>query len=509
MKVLNSSETRDEVILKATGITKVFPGTMALNKVDFDLKCGEVHALVGENGAGKSTLMNIFSGVYSPDAGKIKIEGKDIEIKNPRNAQELGIGIVHQELNLVEKLTIGENIFANKLPSHRFFLINWKELESETRKLLSMFDIDLPSSTRVDILPLATKRMIEILMALSRDLKILILDEPTAALSDHEVEYLFSITRRLKKVGVGLIYISHHLKEVFKVSDRITVLRDGCKVSTYETESVDEEQIITAVIGEKLKSVKFEHKTSPPINSKPLIQLDGLSGESFTDINLKAYSGEILSLSGLAGDGRQELGETLYGLRKKLKGLVYISGEKVNTKTPWEAVRQGIGWIPEDRKLQGLFLKMTITENIVAPKLQMYTKHGILNFYKQQKITEKLIHEMKIKALSPEQIVQSVSGGNQQKILLAKWLSIKPTILIANEPTRGVDVGARVEIHQKLREISLKGILIILISSDLGEILAISDRIIIFHKGKIVKELQHKEASEETIIAYANMSSQK
>lgn len=491
-----------ELVFEARGIVKNFPGVRALDGANLQLKKGEVHALVGENGAGKSTLMHILGGVIQPDAGQILVQGKPTKLSSPHHASRQGIGIVFQELSLAPNLSVAENIFAHRQPVKALDLIDWPRLHECTRGLLDLFDLDVDPRTPVKLLSVAEQQVVEILKAISQAPSVLILDEPTSSLTTRETTLLFRNIRRLKAEGMAFIYISHHLPEVFEISDRVTVLRDGANVATAEAAAMDEARLVRMMVGREL--INMYGSRDSEIGEKYFTVEQASRSHSFRDISFSLRRGEILGFAGLVGAGRTELARGIFGVEPLDSGLITLDGEPLKIRNTRAAIRQGIGYLTEDRKDQGLFLRMQIRENCVAPSLESFTDP--LGFLREQRITQFAeTSRARFNIITPgiHQQVRNLSGGNQQKVLLSMWMGIRPRLLIVDEPTRGIDVGARSEIYGLLRALAATGVGIILVSSDLLEILGLSDRIIVMREGQIVGEFQKEEATEEKIISCA------
>ncbi|GIM46715.1 ribose import ATP-binding protein RbsA [Collibacillus ludicampi] len=495
------------VILRMEGISKQFPGVKALERVQLTLHRGEVHALMGENGAGKSTLMKILCGVHRPDEGTILYKGKPVVWTNPLEARENGISVIHQELNLSPNLTIGENIFmGSKLPRNRLGMVKWNEIFESAAKILKSIGSDLDPRASVSTLSVAQQQMVEIARALSFHAEVLIMDEPTAALTDKEIDKLFSIIKNLKEKGVAIIYISHRMDEIFKISDRCTVFRDGNWVASMPIRETNPEHLVQLMVGRELKDL-FQRPKETSVNLKgktPVLEVKGLTDKKILkNVNLKVYPGEIVGVAGLVGAGRSELVRAIFGVSELIQGEIRIEGKKVAITSPIHAIAQGIALVPESRKEQGLFLDLSVKENLLMAVLQNYRKSGVLQWKKIDQGAEGYIQKLGIKVSSPDQKVVNLSGGNQQKVVLARWLSIQPKVLMLDEPTRGVDVGAKTEIHKIIHELSQTGLGVLVISSELPEILAVSDRILVMHEGRIKAELSSKEATQEKIMYYA------
>lgn len=500
-------QQQSTVVLEMKGISKQFPGVKALDCVQLTLHRGEVHALMGENGAGKSTLMKILSGIYQPDAGTMSYKGKAIVWPNPLEARANGISVIHQELNLSPNLTIGENIFmGTKLPRNRFGMVNWNVIHEKASKILASIGSDLNSRTYVSTLSVAQQQMVEIARALSFQAEVLIMDEPTATLTDKEIAKLFAIIRDLKKKGVSIVYISHRMDEIFQISDRCTVFRDGNWVASMPIDQTNPEHLVQMMVGRELKDLfsRPKEKQAKQHGKVPILEVKGLSDRKLVkNVNLKVFSGEVVGIAGLVGAGRTELVRAIFGTSEIIKGEILIDGKTTAIRSPIDAIEQGIALVPESRKEQGLFLEMSVKENILMAVLQKYQKSGILHWGEIDCGAEEYINKLGIKVSSPNQKVVNLSGGNQQKVVLARWLSIGPKVLLLDEPTRGVDVGAKTEIHKIIHELAQTGLGVVVISSELPEILAVSDRIMVMHEGKIKAELAQEEATQEKIMYYA------
>lgn len=490
-------------LLEVRGVSKSFPGTQALSDVSFDLLPGEVHALMGENGAGKSTLMHILSGVYVPDAGEIRINGQPVQINNPRQAQDLGIGMVFQELSLVSSLSIAENIFPNRAPSRLPGVIDWPRLYQNTRQLIAQFDQDLDVRTPVGMLNVTTRQIIEIVKAFSLNAKILLLDEPTSALTLDEVERLFDTIRRLKQRGIGIVYVSHRIAEVMEITDRVTVLRDGKLVGTYATADMTPDALIEKMVGRKLLIDLFAKRTSS--NGAELLRVEKLTRKNeFSDISFEVRKGEIIGVAGLKGARRSELFRALVGITRPSSGQIWLEGKLMNFRSPQQAFARGMAYLPEERKTDGLFLRMPLSRNIVSATLKNFARWGIMSRRREVDTSQHLAQRLNIRATSMRQTVGRLSGGNQQKVMLSKWLIERPQILIIDEPTKGVDVGTKAEVHQLLRQLADQGVGILFISSELPEILGLAQRILVMYEGRIRGELLADETDEQTIMTLAS-----
>jgi ribose transport system ATP-binding protein len=483
------------------GINKSFPGVKALQDAKLTVRAGEVHFLLGENGAGKSTLMKILSGVYSKDSGEIRLNGELVEVNSPRKAAALGIGIVHQELHLVPELTVMENIYLGREPIGNLGFINRDIMRRQTARLLEQLGSDIKPDNTLSALSIGEQQMVEIAKALSYETKILIMDEPTAALTERETENLFAIVRQLVNSGVGIIYISHRMEELFSLSNRVTVMRDGTYVDTVETKTTTFDDLIKMMVGRDIttrfpkQAVKLGHE---------VLKVQGISRQGgLQDISFSLRAGEIVGIAGLMGAGRTELGRAIFGADPREKGDIYIEGHKKVINSPADGIRAGIGLITEDRKHQGLILGRSVGENMSLASLERFSDNGFIGADKETQMINEHIDKLKIRTPNAEQLVQNLSGGNQQKVVIAKWLATNPKVLIMDEPTRGVDVGAKAEIYNIMNMLTSKGVGILMISSELPEILGMSDRVLVMHRGRIAGEISIAEATQEKIMAYA------
>ncbi len=492
-----------DLLVEMEGIEKSFPGVHALSQARFELRPGEVHALVGENGAGKSTLMKVLAGVYIKDAGRIVVKGHEVEIPNPRAAQHLGICMIHQELNLMPHLTVAQNIFIGREPRKRLpFLVDEAATNAQTQTLLNLLHLKLDPRTRVADLSVAKQQMVEITKALSYNSSVLIMDEPTAALTEAEIEELFRVIRHLREQGVGIVYISHRLEELKQISDRVTVMRDSQYIDTVATNEVTIDRIITMMVGRTIYEAAPEvHE----INAHLVMEVKGLNRAGVLDnINFTLRRGEILGFAGLMGAGRTEVARAVFGADHIDSGEIFINGSKVQIHSPTDAVRHGIGYLSEDRKRYGLTLGMDVETNIVlASYMRFLGALGVVSKSKTSQKATEYVDALAIKTPSIKQKVKNLSGGNQQKIVIGKWLTADTEILIFDEPTRGIDVGAKSEIYRLLNELVAQGKSIIMISSELPEVLRMSHRIIVMCEGRITGELTSAEATQEKIMRFA------
>lgn len=492
-----------ETLLEVKGIEKSFGPTKVLKEINFSVSKGEVHALVGENGAGKSTLMNIIGGILQADAGEIFIEGEKVEIKNPLDAQKFGIAFVHQEITLCPDVSVAENIFMSAINNSKNLFVSYKKLYKDAADILKQL-VFIPTDKKSGELNISDQQIIEIAKALSMDSKIIIFDEATAALSENENNALFEIIDKLKKRGIGIIYISHRMEEIFTQCNRISVLRDGCYIGTYNVSESDPKMIINKMVGREIGDM-YPPKKYNEEGCETLLEVRNLSdGKRFKNINFKLQRGEILGISGLVGAGRSEIAQTVCGLRGKQSGEVFYKGKNINIKSPWDSIRNGILYLTEDRKVEGLFLLMSIRQNISAMVLDSISKRGFVEKKTETECVERMVDTLKIKCRGIDQNLSSLSGGNQQKVLFAKLLNVKPNIIFMDEPTRGIDVGVKSEIHKLLRNLSNEGIGIIMISSELPEVIGMCDRVLVIHEGNLYGEVTGSEMSETRIIHLAS-----
>jgi ribose transport system ATP-binding protein len=486
------------------GIVKRFPGLVALAGVDFDLLPGEVHVLLGENGAGKSTLIKILAGVYSKDEGRIFIQGQEVKDLTPRLAQNLGISVIYQEFNLMPFFSVAENLFMGREPlrGKNLKLIDWKRIHEESEEILKRLECPISPRSMVRDLSVAEKQMVEIAKALSVDSRIIVMDEPTSALSMHEIDKLFQIIHLLKEKGVGIIYISHRLEEIKRVGDRVTVLRDGHLVGTREVGEITVDELIKMMVGRELKA-KYPYA---PRERRPevVLQVKNFSSRGlFQNINFSLYKGEILGIAGLIGAGRTELARAIMGVDPVDEGTVEIFGQEIHPQSPRDMIRRGLGVLPEDRKDQGVTQVLPLMQNVTIVALQRIFKNFFLRFGLEQKLVSDYVRQLNISTPSLKAQVMYLSGGNQQKVVVAKWLFSQGKILIFDEPTRGIDVGSKFEVHQIMMNLVKEGNSIIMISSELPEILGMSDRILVMREGRLTGELKREEATQEKILRYA------
>ncbi|MEW5814872.1 MAG: sugar ABC transporter ATP-binding protein [Spirochaetota bacterium] len=491
-----------ENILKMVRISKEFPGVKALHKVDFDLKKGEVHALVGENGAGKSTLIKILAGVYRADEGEIWLKGEKISVHSTREMIDYGISVIYQELNLIPYLSIAENIFLGREPIKKYSrFVDWKTMYQRVNEIVRPFNIDLDPRKKVYTLGIAYKQVVEIARALSLQSEIIVMDEPTATLTGHEAERLFEIINTLKNKGVSIIYISHRLEEIRGVADRVTVLRDGEKIITDNLKNLKLDDIIRHMVGRVLQEKYPKEQIEA---GGEVLKVENLSKKDVCEgVSFKLKAGEILGIAGLVGAGRTEMIQLLFGYQKKDSGKITVKGKEIRIRKPYDAVREGIGLIPEERKNHGLILCLSVLDNISLAILDRFSISGFIERKGLLEIIHSIIKNLDIKTPSVKQLVKNLSGGNQQKVVLAKWFLRSCDIYIFDEPTRGIDVGAKIEIYKLMESLVKSGAGIIMISSELPEVLNMSDRIVVMYNGRIVKEFERDEATQESILSYA------
>jgi ribose transport system ATP-binding protein len=488
-------------IVEMQNISKAFPGVLALDKVDFSCIPGEVHAVVGENGAGKSTLMKVLAGVYRQDGGNILLKGKEIAFSSPGEAQRQGVSIIYQEFNLIPELTVAENIFLGREPKKRSGFINSPLLYQRSKELLANLGIDIDLSVRVGELGVAQRQMVEIAKALSLNADILIMDEPSAVVSGKELESLFRIIRALKESGKAIIYISHLIAEIFQIADRATVLKDGELVGTVRIVDVDKSKIVRMMVGRAFSETfpAREHG-----ERKEVLTLNGVSrGSILRNVSFRVYGGEVLGIAGLVGAGRTELARAIFGADPIDHGEILLNGRKLKKITPKSSISNGIGFVTEDRTKDGLVQLLSLRKNLTLTILNKIKKWFFLKEGQEKEFSKKCVDQFGIVAPSIEQEVRYLSGGNQQKVILAKWLGINPGLLIMDEPTRGIDVGAKTEVYRLIRSLAKQGTAIIMISSELHEIIGMSDRIIVMHDGKVMGELSPDKATEERLLMMA------
>lgn len=489
------------LLLEVKNITKIFPGVRALNNVNFTLHAGKVHALVGQNGAGKSTLIKIMSGVYQPDEGEIYLEGDRIHLPNPRRAHEMGIFTIHQELSLAQHLSVAENVFLGMKKPKRFgkFFINWGELYTRTNSVMQRLGLEIDPEQDVRSLNIGEQQLVEIAKGFLTESNVLIFDEPTSALSLHEIQYLFKIINNLKGHGIGIIYISHRLEEIFEIADTVTVLRDGDEIVTTTIDQLDYDGITKMMIGRDLSSVNRETFREKKNIGEEVLRLEQLQAKRVQSVSFNLREGEILGLAGLMGAGRSEIVRVIYGTLERESGRVFIQGKEVEIKSPAEALKNGIGYTTEDRKNEGLFLDQTVRSNLTISILKDLSTRGWLG-KKERAKAEQLVKDYNVVTPSLAREIKFLSGGNQQKVIIARVLASKLKVIILDEPTKGIDVGAKQEVFKLVKELADSGLAVIFISSELSEVVDVADRILIIKDGKIISELARAEATKQKVL---------
>lgn len=491
----------EKYILQMTDITKRFPGVLALDHVSLRVKAGEVHALLGENGAGKSTLMKILAGAYVKDEGEIEVFSRKTELGDPKAAENLGISIIYQELNLIPTLTVAENIFLGRYKMSNRIQVSWKKVYEEAEALLKDLEVDVKGTDYIRDLGIAQQQMVEIAKALSMNAKIIIMDEPTAPLTARETKNLFRIVKKLKESGVSIIYISHRLEEVLEMCDRATVMRDGCTIQELNIADVTMDEIIRLMVGRELKD---KYPRIEKEIGEELFRVDNLcAGSKVQNVSFSVRKGEVLCVGGLVGAGRTETVRAIFGLDAKTDGRIFIEGRECAIKNPKDAIRAGIGYVTEDRKGEGLILKLGVDENITLAALDGFRKGIHLNLGKEKNIVKEYVKKLNVKTPSIYQKVENLSGGNQQKVVLAKWLLSKCKVLILDEPTRGIDVGAKIEVYNLINELAKEGKAILVITSEIPELLGICDRVVVMARGRMSGSLSREEADQESIMTLA------
>ena len=495
-----TTQTQGRVLLEMKGIGKSFPGVKALEGVSLSVREGQVHALLGENGAGKSTLIKILSGAYTRDEGEIVFDGAKADIKTPGDAEDLGISTIYQEFNLTPNMTIAENIFLGHLPT-KAGRVDWATVKQRSRELLDSLDFHLPVDTLTGGLSVAQQQMVEIAKALNRNTKILVMDEPSAVLGEKDIDNLFAVVRRLQATGIGIIYISHRLKEIFQLADEVTVLKDGRYIDTRQVADVTMDDLVRLMIGRDLQDVYPRRKAEP---GEVVLDVSHLAQAHLArDVSFQLRAGEIIGFAGITGSGRTEAARVIFGADRATAGEMTLMGKPYRPRSPRDAINQGIALVTEDRKRQGLLLKLQVYFNTTVSGLDRLTTFGVLRLKDEMTLVQKWIQNLRIKTPSPEFMVVNMSGGNQQKVVLARWLSLGIKVFILDEPTRGIDVGSKAEIYQIMTDLANEGAAIIMISSELPEVLGMSDRVMVMRDGRIVKELARADASEEIVMQYA------
>lgn len=498
-------------VLEFCNITKMYPGVVALDDVSLSLRKGEIHALVGENGAGKSTLIKCCAGAETPSSGKMILSGQTFTSFSPITSRNAGISVIYQEFNLIGQMPVFENIFMGRYVSKLGFFYK-KTMITRTKEIFDELNVNISPTMLVQNLTVGYQQLVEIAKAIAEDASVLIMDEPSAPLTNQEVETMFKMVRALKKKGVTILYISHRLDEIFSLCDRVTVLRDGKLIKTMNVSDTDREQLISLMVGRALKEtfpersqITEEQASSDRLaENETVLALEALTGNSLSNISFCVKRSEILGLGGLVGAGRTELAELLFGAKKKTSGRIIFNGKEINPKHPMQAIKMGIALVPEDRKRQGILLHMSVRENMSLAIIKKLSKFGLIKKRKEKAIIDEYIRSIHIKTPSVEQIVKNLSGGNQQKVVLAKWLAAESELIVFDEPTRGIDVGAKQEIYLLMDELAQKGKALIMISSDMEELLGMSDRIIILNEGRMTGELRRGEFSQEEVLRCAS-----
>ena len=492
------SGMNNDILIEAHGINKQFPGVKALTDVALTLRKGEVVALLGENGAGKSTLIKVLSGIYQPDSGEIRMNGKPVHFELPAQATEAGIGVIHQELNYVPTISIAENIFMGKLPQKRGF-VDYKTMYAESSRIMASVGLHLNPRMTIGSCTVAQKQLIEIAKVLNADARIIILDEPTSALNEIETEYLFGLIRRASESGIGILYISHKLDELFAVANRVVVLRDGCVTGELDIAATTRDQLIARMVGREMKDMY--PKTACEVG-ETIFRVDKLSTDALKEISFETRRGEVFGIYGLMGSGHERIGSALFGQDIITGGDVYIHGKRVKINMPMDAIRNGVAYVPAERKTEGLVLNQSVMVNAASAR---YSKEHpfFLNAKRDMQSAQKWIEALRIKTPRATTKVESLSGGNQQKVVLAKWLELSPDVFILNEPTRGIDVGAKAEIYRILNDLCAQGKCVIIITSEMPELLAISDRIMVMFEGRVSGFLEGSEATQERVVELA------
>lgn len=496
------ADQMSEFVLEMSGVVKRFPGVLAVDGGQLTLRRGEVHCLVGENGAGKSTLMKILAGAQPMDEGEIRLDGEPVEIHSPHHAQTLGISMIYQEFNLSPFMSVAENIFLGREPCYgKTPFVNWGKMYADAQAILARVGVRLDVRKPVHELSIAQQQMVEIGKALSFNAKIIVMDEPSATLTDHELEALFRLIGELKSAGIGVIYISHRLAEIFHIGDRVTVMRDGQHVGTKDIGDLTREEIIHMMVGRELKDEYPKHEFE---RREERLRVEGLTRAGvFENISFRVHRGEIVGLTGLVGAGRTEVARAIFGADPFDAGQVYLDGEAITVRSPQDAIAQGIGLLTEDRKNQGLVLGMTVRENTTLTNLAAVAWGPFINQRQEREVAQRYVRELNIRTPSIEQIATNLSGGNQQKVVLAKWLYTNSKALIFDEPTRGIDVGAKVEIYKLMNALVERGVAVLMISSELSEVIGMCDRILVMHEGRLAGELSRAEATQEKIMRLA------
>ncbi|HEY8476723.1 MAG TPA: sugar ABC transporter ATP-binding protein [Chloroflexota bacterium] len=488
-------------VLSLQGIVKTFPGVRALDHVDFDLYPGEVHALLGENGAGKSTLIKVVAGVYAPDEGTMAVDGRPVRLASPSDALRLGVKVVYQELDLAPNLSVAENVFLGDYPRKRFGLVDWAALREQTVEALAAVGLQVDPWMPVGFLTVAQQQLVEIARAVSRQMRILILDEPTSALSPAEAEKLFQVIERLKARGVGIVYVSHKLDEIFRIADRVTVLRDGRRVLTKAVVEMTSQQLIASMVGRELTDLFPKSPGSP---GAVVLDVRGLSTpRTLRNVSLRVRAGEVVGVFGLMGAGLEALGRAIFGLDPSSTGEVFVGGQRLRPHDPSDAVTKGLGFLTENRKEDGLVLAQSVRFNMSLASLAAFARGGWIDRRRERSAVERFVERLSVRTPSLDQKVVFLSGGNQQKVLMARWMMKSLKALMLGEPTRGIDVGAKAEIHRLIDQMAREGLGVLIFSSEMQEVLGVSDRILVMHEGAITGEFSREEATQELLMAHA------
>lgn len=490
--------------LEAREVTKRFPGVLALDRVSFRLRAGEVHALVGENGAGKSTLIKVLTGVYQPDEGRILFGGEEVTFASPRDSQAAGISTIYQEINLIPMRSVAQNVFLGREPRTRFGLLDTRRMNREAAEILARYGIDVDVTRPLHSLGLGTQQMVAIARAVSLDARVVIMDEPTSSLEAREVETLFRVIRQLRDEGVGVVYVSHHLDELYEICERVTVLRDGKLVHTGDLAELSKLQLIATMLGRELAEVE-RHATGfgehHDVEREPVLQAQGLTRRHVLDgVSLDVRPGEVVGLAGLLGSGRSETAKAVFGAQPLDSGEIRVGGKAVKPGSPASAIKAGIAFLPEDRKSEGIIPGLSVRENIITAAMPRLSRAGLVSEKAQNEIVERFMTRLGIKASSPDQPVGELSGGNQQKVLLARWLCMNPKVLILDEPTRGIDVGAKAEVQHLIDELAEQGLGVVMISSELEEIVEGSDRVVVLRNGTVAGTLSGDDINEDNLM---------
>jgi ribose transport system ATP-binding protein len=495
---------QESPILEVREVTKRFPGVVALDSVSFQLRAGEVHALVGENGAGKSTLIKVVTGVYRPDGGQILFGGEEVSFASPREAQEAGISTIYQEINLIPLRSVAQNIFLGREPRTSFGLTDARRMNREAEEILERYGIEADVTAPVRSLGVAVQQMVAIAKAVSMEARVVIMDEPTSSLEAHEVETLFRVIRQLREDGVGVVYVSHRLEELYELCERVTVLRDGKVVHVGDLAELPRLELIATMLGREVPEVEQRtaaHEAREARVGEPVLEAHNLTAHHAPkDVSIEVRRGEVVGLAGLLGSGRTETAKAIFGAQSLDSGTVEIDGQDVNPDSPGEAIKSGLAFLPEDRKAEGIIPDLSVTENIIAAALPRLSHGGFVSKKEQDELVERFMTRLSIKASSPDQPVGELSGGNQQKVMLARWLCLEPKVLILDEPTQGIDVGAKAEVQQLIAELAEGGLGVVMIDSEPEEILEGSDRVIVLRDGAVVGTLSGDELTEENLV---------